>query len=274
MLIVIVLFSIMMFAIYFRLNLPGDFLLNRSSTTGNLISITIYVLFFSLIYLMFLIVADMLGIEPPIRYKVAICILMMFALTIELIHVYLPDILKANKILMFIYDNFVDNFIFLEIILLIFLIIMGKKSENKVKRKIAVSFGYVFILRYIFLLFGYLIFAGSGYSQYLVFLIQVLILFSVILLPYLWMKIWFLKYAGGLSDREELQVHMDAVCRKYGISEREREIMLMMVRGKTNKEIEDELFISINTVKNHVYNIFKKLKINSRHQLIKFFNRI
>ena len=119
MLIVTLLFSILMFAIYFKLNLPRDFLFNRSSATGNLISIAIYVLFFSLIYLMFLIVSAMLGIKPGIRYQVILILVMVFALVIELIHVFLPALLKANKFFLFVYDNFVDNFIFLEIILLV-----------------------------------------------------------------------------------------------------------------------------------------------------------
>ena len=35
-----------------------------------------------------------------------------------------------------------------------------------------------------------------------------------------------------------------------------------------NKEIEDLLFISYNTVKNHIYNIYQKLGVNSRGQMI------
>ena len=37
---------------------------------------------------------------------------------------------------------------------------------------------------------------------------------------------------------------------------------------KTNKEIKDQLFISYNTVKNHIYNIYQKLGVNSRSQMI------
>ena len=47
------------------------------------------------------------------------------------------------------------------------------------------------------------------------------------------------------------------------ISEREREILACAVKGMTNKEIADHLFISINTVLTHRKNISRKLNIHS-----------
>ncbi|MCG8573183.1 MAG: helix-turn-helix transcriptional regulator [Spirochaetes bacterium] len=54
---------------------------------------------------------------------------------------------------------------------------------------------------------------------------------------------------------------------------REKEIIKLILRGKSNKEIGDELFISERTVKNHIYNTYKKLDINSRFELIHLFNQ-
>lgn len=45
---------------------------------------------------------------------------------------------------------------------------------------------------------------------------------------------------------------------------REREILVCIAKGKGNKEISSMLFISIETVKSHVKNIFKKLKVKNR----------
>ncbi len=53
----------------------------------------------------------------------------------------------------------------------------------------------------------------------------------------------------------------------YGLSKRERQIADLVLAGKSNDEIKDELFISIFTVKKHISNIFMKLDINSRSQL-------
>lgn len=47
------------------------------------------------------------------------------------------------------------------------------------------------------------------------------------------------------------------------LSEREREIVGCIVRGLTNKETADKLFISVNTVLTHRKNIFRKLDIHS-----------
>ncbi|MGB7394497.1 MAG: LuxR C-terminal-related transcriptional regulator, partial [Pricia sp.] len=38
--------------------------------------------------------------------------------------------------------------------------------------------------------------------------------------------------------------------------------------GKSNKEIAGELFISISTVKTHITNIYGKLKVSSRKELL------
>ena len=40
------------------------------------------------------------------------------------------------------------------------------------------------------------------------------------------------------------------------------------MQGKTNKEIEDDLFISIKTVKAHLYNVYKKMGVKNRLELI------
>ncbi|MFC1493147.1 response regulator transcription factor [candidate division KSB1 bacterium] len=55
---------------------------------------------------------------------------------------------------------------------------------------------------------------------------------------------------------------------KYNITQRESEIIELIIQGKSNKEINDILFLSINTVRNHIYNAYQKLGVKSRTQLI------
>ena len=52
------------------------------------------------------------------------------------------------------------------------------------------------------------------------------------------------------------------------LTQKESEIVHHIQAGKTNQEIADELFISVSTVKTHVNNIYKKLHIKSRKELI------
>ena len=57
------------------------------------------------------------------------------------------------------------------------------------------------------------------------------------------------------------------------LSDREYEIVFWMQQGMTNKEIGRRLDISDMTVKTHVHNIFRKLKISGRMRLFQQFSR-
>ena len=52
------------------------------------------------------------------------------------------------------------------------------------------------------------------------------------------------------------------------LSHREREVLTYLSRGYRNKEIASDLFLSTETVKRHLYNIFQKLNVRSRMQAI------
>lgn len=52
------------------------------------------------------------------------------------------------------------------------------------------------------------------------------------------------------------------------LTEREKEVLLLMAEGKTNQEIADELFIALKTVKVHVSNILGKLEVQDRTQAV------
>jgi two-component system, NarL family, nitrate/nitrite response regulator NarL len=56
----------------------------------------------------------------------------------------------------------------------------------------------------------------------------------------------------------------------HGLSQREAEILKEIVKGKTNKEIGDQFFISDRTVDTHRTNIKRKLKLNTLAQLIDY----
>ena len=54
------------------------------------------------------------------------------------------------------------------------------------------------------------------------------------------------------------------------LSEREKEIFMLYARGKSTREISDQLFISVKTVNTHKQNILSKLKLTSNTELVKF----
>lgn len=57
---------------------------------------------------------------------------------------------------------------------------------------------------------------------------------------------------------------------KYDITEKQSEIIQLIIEGVTYKQIAEKLFISPKTVDNHVQNIYKKLNVNSKMQLSHF----
>lgn len=48
------------------------------------------------------------------------------------------------------------------------------------------------------------------------------------------------------------------------LTEREREVLALIARGSSNREIARELYLSIDTVKTHVRNLFRKLEVSNR----------
>ena len=52
------------------------------------------------------------------------------------------------------------------------------------------------------------------------------------------------------------------------LSNREHEVLGLLARGMSNREIAEELYISEKTVKNHVSNILRKLDVNDRTQAV------
>jgi DNA-binding CsgD family transcriptional regulator len=61
--------------------------------------------------------------------------------------------------------------------------------------------------------------------------------------------------------------NMEQFIDQFGISKREEEIIQQICLGKSNKEISENLFITIQTVKDHVYRIFLKTGVKNRIQL-------
>jgi len=86
--------------------------------------------------------------------------------------------------------------------------------------------------------------------------------------PLLFLRRFLISFSKIQSFRPIDQTEMNWIYKEKRISIREQEIISLLLKGKSNQEIEDELFISLSTVKTHIYNIYKKLGIKSRWQLI------
>lgn len=62
--------------------------------------------------------------------------------------------------------------------------------------------------------------------------------------------------------------------KKYNFTYRELEILNLITKGYSNKQITEKLFISLSTVKSHTRNIFSKMNISSRNEVIDIVNNL
>ncbi len=55
---------------------------------------------------------------------------------------------------------------------------------------------------------------------------------------------------------------------RFGLSDREEEILNKLICGDPYKKIADDLFISVHTVNNHIRKIYEKMQVNSRGEAV------
>lgn len=71
-----------------------------------------------------------------------------------------------------------------------------------------------------------------------------------------------------LAQRPQLQLQNVNKNLKHPLSEREFEVLVSIYEGKTNEQMANEQFVSINTIKTHISNIYFKLDVGSRTSAI------
>jgi len=188
-----------------------------------------------------------------IMFTLIVCYIVKMILGYQNISVFLLEI---------IYEYITDNMLLVDIFLLINLYIFGRKLDNKNEKKLIESFVLLYLGRYSILI---IYFPLSKFFLYIFFLFQ--LIFANIV-PIIWIKYYFIKYFNKLNVTKKITSVVEDICKKHGLSNRQQQILELLLEGKSNREIEESLFISYHTVKNHVYNIFKKLGIKNRFELI------
>lgn len=69
------------------------------------------------------------------------------------------------------------------------------------------------------------------------------------------------------APAKPFEINMQALS-YLGISERESEVLSLLAAGHSNQEIADRLFVSTNTVKTHLNNLYQKLEVSRRGQAV------
>jgi len=83
-----------------------------------------------------------------------------------------------------------------------------------------------------------------------------------------WLPVLF-RYIIGHKSEPAIGAgeHFEGFCAAFGISKREAEIIVQICEGRTNKEIAEKLFITLQTVKDHTSRIYLKTGVRNRTEL-------
>ena len=247
--------------LYVWLNIPGG-ITNAVFLFFNFLMISaasLAVIFFMPVFFHYLL--NVSGQRLRNRIVFGLFILTLTALLIPYLLIFIPGIppnrLSGEPLLIFIY-----------ILLFFYLVVLSAASWKIILRKKLIPVVLFCLSSYGFFgMLDYQIVKHMINSQFYPSGLQWITLFHAF-----W-NIWIIIYSlKKLSFSPSLSLHADGVSgfliRKYGITGREKEIILALAEGKSNQEIGDAFFISRRTVKNHIYNIYKKLEIKNRVELI------
>jgi DNA-binding CsgD family transcriptional regulator len=161
--------------------------------------------------------------------------------------------------------------------LVIFEIYFGMKYiEDKARKRLARNLGYMYTASLsVMIIIGEFIrlplYIYPDGSFFLV--VFTLLFFSLNIPPLFYLKVFLKKHHAELGlqslDPEGVNHFYD----RFDITKREQEIIERLIKGKTNEEIGDELFISSKTVKNNISTIYRKTGVKNRVQLTSLIKR-
>lgn len=223
-------------------------------------------LVFLIAFLFFNFMAELAGAKIPARFinaLTAYTILISIALILGYIHYFST----GNS-------HIYGKLITIGVMLVIFLIKMGAIRYaylNSLQLKNCHRERLIFRVSIIYLI-GYMLYYSMSllHGVFPVFTLMLpFIWFSINIPPLILIRKYLDKYQLTTVATGNVATHLHRFCEKFGVTKREREIIEFILKGCSNNEIEKQLFISGKTVKNHVYNIYRKAGVNSRSQLIK-----
>jgi DNA-binding CsgD family transcriptional regulator len=201
-------------------------------------------------------------------------ILYTFSITLVLLTVYnfIGTIFSYKSILQKITS---DLLCFTVVFVLGYSAFLLKKSgniEDKKRRKALKAFGIMFIGFSVLMILFYI---NSVFLKALPEFMSKVLIYCIDFIFNSIVVFWSWRYFNAMKivDKTEKNVCLseEQIVIRYQISKRELEIIRLVCSGKSNQEIADVLFISLGTVKNHIYNIYLKLGVKNRTCLVKMF---
>ena len=122
---------------------------------------------------------------------------------------------------------------------------------NMVENKKNIAWLAAFGLMYSRIMEGLMVLFEDNLTKHYTLLVIVITIFlSIVIILY------FMLYFKNNKMTETYAIKNIAV--KYKLGSQEEKVLNLLVQGMSNQEIADKLFISVNTIRNHVANIYKK----------------
>ena len=68
------------------------------------------------------------------------------------------------------------------------------------------------------------------------------------------------------------RIRCTRIAENYGLSDREAEVFVLIAKGNDARQISDRLYVSYNTARTHIRNIYAKMDVHSRHEFFEILN--
>jgi DNA-binding CsgD family transcriptional regulator len=273
---VILLFILRFTFFYVRKNLMGELEPGLGPVFLNSITFSLRILMIFMVYLMLISLLKLRGKPLSRNQHVMIFVLQFFIGFLYFINTFLSEtevpILKGLSNVFndaFIFNLVINNMEFL--LILCFFFFWKKDYGDNERKRISKFFALTYILCNSISLGALFLLMYIRMGESMVWIMKVLVMCIFILAPYLWINLIFIPYARTMLKLINREGNIQAIFMRYKISKREAEIIELIIDGKGNNEIKETLFISYHTVKNHLSNIFRKLKVKNRHELVHLF---
>jgi DNA-binding CsgD family transcriptional regulator len=140
----------------------------------------------------------------------------------------------------------------------------GKGGGDPTERRAVRLFGMIWLVAYSLSLVLYLSSRRLGLSS----VISIMAFFGANLAPLLYWRAYLRKHSVVPLLQTVSPQDLSPFLADFKISKREEEVIRELCSGKSNKEIGQALFISLQTVKDHIYRVYQKTNVRNRVQLI------
>lgn len=150
---------------------------------------------------------------------------------------------------------------------MLYSLISGARYSRKQQEPFKKRFGKIFFILFVIFFPG--IISDTFLSEVTLFRFYPILYCSFsLVLTYQFLRHYHDVRSARAEQLSEVTLPAETFFDHYKISAREKEVIVFIVQGQNNQQIGETLCISLNTVKTHVRNIYQKLKVNSRQELI------